>query len=65
MSKIIKNTIDFLEAFDYAINTSTNKPIMQLALEFTFIILAFLLMPIWVTNILIPVRKRKRVGEQK
>jgi hypothetical protein len=58
MSKIIKNTIDFLEAFDYAINTSNSNPITQLALEFMFIILAFLLMPIWVTNILIPVRKK-------
>jgi hypothetical protein len=65
MSKIIKNTIDFLEAFDYAINTSNSNPITQLALEFMFIILAFLLMPIWVTNILIPVRKKMGFEKMK
>lgn len=65
MSKTIKLSIEFLEAFDEALNRENNSPLNQLALEFMFIILAFLLMPIWVTNILIPVRKRKRVGGQR
>ena len=57
MSKMIRKTIEFLEVFDEALNRENNKPLTQLALEFMFIMLIFLLMPLWVTNILIPVRK--------
>ncbi len=59
MSKTIKLSIEFLEAFDKALNRKNNSPITQLALEFMLIVLMFLLMPIWITNILIPVRKKK------
>lgn len=62
MSKTIKLSIEFLEAFDEALNRKNNSPLNQLALEFMLIVLMFLLMPIWLTNLIIPVRKSKGVN---
>jgi hypothetical protein len=72
MSKMIKNTIEFLKAFDYSLEKENNSPIMNLVLEFMYIIFYFLLMPIWLTNLIYPVRNitikpkiKRKVGEQK
>jgi hypothetical protein len=65
MSKTIKLSIEFLEAFNEALNRKNNSPLAQLVLEFLLIVLMFLLMPIWITNILIPVRKKMGFEKMK
>jgi len=64
-SLMIERTVEFLLAFDKKLGDENNNPLMNLCLEFMYIILYFLLFPIWLTNMVLPVKLVKTNGKRK